>query len=50
MQGQAPGDGLEGMIKDTEKSYSGQLLQNGGMVLERMWGDFRAKLVWLKRQ
>lgn len=50
MQGQAPGDGPEGMIKDTEKSYSGQLLQNGGMVLERMWGDFRAKLVWLKRQ
>ena len=40
----------DGIAKDTGKVYSGQLLLGGGMILERLWGDFRAKLIWLKRQ
>lgn len=35
---------------DTGKVYSGQPLQNGGMILERQWGDFWARLIWLKQQ
>lgn len=46
MQGASAGE----IVKDTGKVYSGQLLQSGGMILERLWGDFRAKLIWLKRQ
>lgn len=46
MQGDSPAD----ITKDTGKVYSGQMLKNGGMLVERMWGDFRAKLIWLKRQ
>ncbi len=44
------GDSPEEIIKDAGKAYSGQLLENGGILVERMWGDFRAKLIWLKRQ
>lgn len=45
MQGDA-----ESIVKDTDKAYSGQLLENGGIILERLWGDFRAKLIWLKQE
>ena len=38
------------VVKDTDKVYSGQLLENGGIILERMWGDFRAKLIWLTQE
>ena len=40
----------EEITQDTGRVCSGQLLQNGGMLVERLWGDFRAKLIWLKRQ
>ncbi|MDE5951660.1 MAG: alpha-galactosidase, partial [Acetatifactor sp.] len=40
----------EEIARDTGRVCSGQLLQNGGMLVERLWGDFRAKLIWLKRQ
>lgn len=42
------GDSASEILKDTGKAYSGQLLMNGGMIMERMWGDFRAKLIRLK--
>lgn len=36
------------IVKTTDKAFSGALLMQGGMVLERMWGDFRAKLIYLE--
>lgn len=44
------GDSQEEIVKDAGKAYSGQLLINGGILVERLWGDFRAKLIWLKQQ
>lgn len=40
----------EELVRDTGKVYSGGLLQSGGVIMERMWGDFRSKLIWLERQ
>lgn len=37
-----------GIVKTTDKAFSGALLMQGGMVMERMWGDFRAKLIYLE--
>ncbi len=36
------------IVKATDKAFSGALLMQGGMVMERMWGDFRAKLIYLE--
>ncbi len=36
------------IVKDTQHSFSGELLMNGGMIFERMWGDYRAKVVVLE--
>jgi hypothetical protein len=36
------------MVKDTGKAYGGGLLMKGGMNFERMWGDFRAKVIFLE--
>ena len=36
------------IVKATDKAFSGALLMQGGMVMERIWGDFRAKLVYLE--
>ncbi len=36
------------MVKDTGKACSGGLLMKGGMNFERMWGDFRAKVIFLE--
>lgn len=38
----------EEIARNTGKAYSGELLANGGIIMERLWGDFRAKLIWLK--
>ena len=37
-----------GIVKTTDKAFSGALLMQGGMVMERMWGDFRAKLIYME--
>lgn len=36
------------IVKATDKAFSGALLMQGGIVMERMWGDFRAKLIYLE--
>jgi hypothetical protein len=36
------------MVKDTGKACSGGLLMKGGMNFERMWGDYRAKVIYLE--
>lgn len=36
------------IVKSTDKAFSGSLLMQGGIVLERMWGDFRAKIIYLE--
>ena len=36
------------IAKDTQKTYSGELLMNAGILMERMWGDFRAKIIVLE--
>ena len=35
-------------VKDTGKACSGGLLMKGGMNFERMWGDYRAKIIYLE--
>ena len=40
--------GSEDMVKDVQKSFSGELLMNAGLIFERMWGDFRAKVIVLE--
>lgn len=43
-------EGEEGasIVKDTGKVFGGELLMNGGLSFERMWGDYRAKIVYLE--
>ncbi len=41
-------DSAEDIVKDTGKAVSGGLLMKGGLNFERMWGDFRAKVVFLE--
>ena len=36
------------MVKDTEKAFTGELLMYAGLNFERMWGDFRAKILVLE--
>jgi hypothetical protein len=36
------------MMKDVKKAFSGELLMNAGLSFERMWGDFRAKVIVLE--
>jgi len=36
------------IVKDVDKAFSGELLMNAGMCIERMWGDFRAKIFVLE--
>ncbi len=36
------------IVKDTGKMLGGDLLMKGGMSFERMWGDFRAKVIFLE--
>ncbi len=36
------------IVKDKNKAFSGELLMNAGLGFERMWGDFRAKIVILE--
>ena len=36
------------IVKDVNKAFSGSLLMNAGMCVERMWGDFRAKIFVLE--
>ena len=36
------------MVKDTGRACSGGLLMKGGMNFERMWGDYRAKVIYLE--
>ena len=38
----------EDMVKDMQKAFSGELLMNAGLHFERMWGDFRAKVIVLE--
>lgn len=38
----------EDMVKDVNKAFSGELLMNAGLNFERMWGDFRAKVIVLE--
>ena len=38
----------EDMVKDVNKAFSGALLMNAGLNFERMWGDFRAKVIVLE--
>jgi len=42
-------EGKELTIK-TDEVYSGSVLMNGGMKIERQWGDFRGQLLWLKKE
>ena len=43
-------EGEEGasIVKDTGKVFGGELLMNAGLAFERMWGDYRAKIVYLE--
>ena len=36
------------IVKDMDRSFSGELLMNAGLNFERMWGDYRAKVVVLE--
>ena len=38
----------EEMVKDLHKDFSGELLMHAGLNFERMWGDFRAKVIVLE--
>ena len=38
----------EEMVKDMQKSLSGELLMYAGLNFERMWGDFRARVLVLE--
>ena len=42
------GDLSEPIVKDTGKVFGGELLMNAGLGFERMWGDYRAKIVYLE--
>lgn len=38
------------LLISTDQIYSGALLMNGGLKIERQWGDFRGQLIWLKQE
>lgn len=42
-------EGTDTVVRDTGRQYSGGLLMNGGMIFERLWGDFQSKLFYLIR-
>lgn len=42
------GDLDEPIVKDTGKVFGGELLMNGGLGFERMWGDYRARLMYVE--
>ncbi len=42
------GDLSEPIVKETGKVFGGELLMNAGLGFERMWGDYRAKIVYLE--
>lgn len=42
------GDMSEPIVKDTGKVFGGELLMNAGLGFERMWGDYRAKVVFVE--
>ena len=42
------GDLSQSIVKDTGKVFGGELLMNAGLGFERMWGDYRAKIVYVE--
>ena len=40
----------EELLKDTGRVVSGAVLMHAGLKIERMWGDFRSKLLYLKKE
>lgn len=38
----------EEIVKDTGRVLSGDLLQKGGFVIQRLWGDFKSSLLYLE--
>ena len=36
-------------LQETDRVFSGEVLMNAGFIMERLWGDFRSKLLYFKQ-
>lgn len=36
-------------LQETDRAFSGEVLMNAGFIMERLWGDFRSKLLYFKQ-
>lgn len=44
------GKDTQDIIRESGLSFGGDLLMNGGLVIDRPWGDFQARLFWLQEK